>query len=118
MMARYGMLPHFNLGSDGEEGDEQREVLLRCCQVDRPRKKKASLLVKASGEFLTIHDYVSAVHPWLLGLRGKILQAAGDLLDHIPLPADTRLMVVFSAASPETVDIYTKEDWLRFQSLK
>ena len=38
-----------------------------------------SLLVEASRDFVTVHDYVSAVHPWLLSLRGDILQAAGDV---------------------------------------
>ena len=79
------------LNFTGEPG----EYLLRCCGGDRLRKKKVSLLVKASGNLgiLTIHDYLSAVHPWLMGLREEILQASGDLLDHVPLSADTRLMV-------------------------
>jgi hypothetical protein len=60
---------------------------LRCCGCDRPRKKKVSLLVEASGYdgILTIHDFVSTVHPWLMGLRGEILQAAGDLQYLVPL---------------------------------
>jgi len=25
--------------------------------------------VKATGEFLTLHDYVTQMHPWLMGMR-------------------------------------------------
>ncbi|ORY10360.1 hypothetical protein BCR34DRAFT_602198 [Clohesyomyces aquaticus] len=56
---RFGELSDYNSDSD-EEGPDN---LLRCCGIDRLRKKKQSLLVKATGEFLTIHDFVSAVHP-------------------------------------------------------
>ncbi|KAF6792054.1 hypothetical protein CSOJ01_14220 [Colletotrichum sojae] len=34
----------------------------------RPRAKDFQLELTASGEFLTIHEYVSAVHPWLMGI--------------------------------------------------
>ncbi|KAF1842322.1 uncharacterized protein K460DRAFT_409737 [Cucurbitaria berberidis CBS 394.84] len=90
---RYGMLPDFDPETD--EDEESHEHLLRCCGGERPRGKAVSLLVKATGEFLTIHDYVSAVHPWLMSLREDLLQAAGDLLDNIPLPSDAKLMVNF-----------------------
>ncbi|KAL2016675.1 hypothetical protein VTK56DRAFT_3177 [Thermocarpiscus australiensis] len=46
------------------------------------------------GGFVTVHDYVTAVHPWLMGLRGDILGALGTLNgDNAPLPAETELMV-------------------------
>ena len=81
--------------SDREGDWEPEQYLLRCCGGDRPRKKKKYLLLEASRNdgVLTIHDYLSVVHPRLMDLREDILQAAGDLLDYIPLPADTRLMV-------------------------
>ncbi|KAL0938357.1 uncharacterized protein CTRU02_204967 [Colletotrichum truncatum] len=35
----------------------------------RPRAKDTQPEATAGGEFLTIHEYVSAVHPWLMGMR-------------------------------------------------
>lgn len=49
--------------------------LSRCRGTDRPRGKNPTLPVEAPGQILTVHDYVSAVHPWLLELRNGILQA-------------------------------------------
>jgi hypothetical protein len=87
---RFGQLPDY----DPDFDEEWEPHLLRCCGSDRLRKK-VSLLVKASGDdgILTIHDFVSSVHPWLIGLRGEILQAAGDLQYLVPLPENTRLFV-------------------------
>ncbi|KAK3295754.1 uncharacterized protein B0H64DRAFT_442120 [Chaetomium fimeti] len=46
------------------------------------------------GGFVTVHDYVSALHPWLVRLRGGILGAMGtaDGLDE-PLGNETDLVV-------------------------
>jgi hypothetical protein len=41
----------------------------------------------ATAEFLTIHELISAVHPWLMGLRENSLQAAGNLQDNVPFPS-------------------------------
>lgn len=50
----FGDLPDYDPDSDKED-----EVhLLRCCRADRPRKKGQTLLVKATGAFLTIHGYL------------------------------------------------------------
>ncbi|KAF2271268.1 uncharacterized protein EI97DRAFT_364717, partial [Westerdykella ornata] len=105
--AVFGPLDDYDPDSDGE-GLSKFVHLLRCCGADRPRKKKASLVVKASGEYLTIHDYVVAVHPWLLRLRDDILAASGDLLDSKPLPADTKLVVWYGLAE---VDVLEDKEW-------
>jgi hypothetical protein len=102
---RFGQL--YDLSSD--EDDEGADTLLKCCGGDRPRKKKASLFVKASGEFVTVHDFVSAVHPWVLGLREHILQAAGDLQNNVPLPADTKLMIDYPG--PDNIVFYPEVEW-------
>ncbi|KAH7371719.1 hypothetical protein BKA66DRAFT_514065 [Pyrenochaeta sp. MPI-SDFR-AT-0127] len=110
--ARFGSLSDFD--SDSEEGPEH---LLRCCRGDRPRKTKVSLTVNATKGFLTVHDYVSAVHPWLLALREKILQASGDLQDNVPLPSDTKLMIT-SYLSPDLLVTVEEERWKRDKSKK
>lgn len=61
---------------DGEGSDMK---LLRCCGTDRPREIQP-LFVKASAKpFVTIHDYVSAVHPWLLSLQNRLLWALSEV---------------------------------------
>ncbi|KAL2283091.1 hypothetical protein FJTKL_10196 [Diaporthe vaccinii] len=60
------------------EDSSDTEFLIRCCGEDRPLRKRGQKLVvtpAASGYFVTVHDYVSAVHPWLMGLRSEILLA-------------------------------------------
>ncbi|KAL8366066.1 hypothetical protein RB595_004716 [Gaeumannomyces hyphopodioides] len=60
------------------EEDSDTEFLIRCCGQDRPLGKRGQKLVvtpAAGGHFVTVHDYVSAVHPWLMGLRANILLA-------------------------------------------
>lgn len=83
----FGDLPDHDADSD----EEEELHLLRCCRGDRPRKKGATLLVKATGAFLTIHDYLSVVHPWLLGRREDIFGAEGDLMENVPLAAKYQL---------------------------
>jgi hypothetical protein len=110
---KFGPLVDFDPDSD-EEGPEH---LLRCCGSDRPRKQKASLTVNATGDFLTVHDYVSAVHPWLMSLREKILQASGNLQDNVPLPSDTSLMIS-SYTSPDLLVTVEEEQWKQAKSKK
>lgn len=88
--------------------------LLRCCGTDRPRGKNATLLVKATGQFLTIHNYVSAVHPWLMGLREDILRAMGDAQESEPLPANTKLLVCWPG--PQELDVMEEKEWVIFRS--
>jgi hypothetical protein len=101
----FGDLPDYD-----PDSDEEDEVhLLRCCRADRPRKKGETLLVKATGAFLTIHDYLSVVHPWLLGRREDIFGAEGDLMKNEPLAANTKLMISYGL--PDQVNFNTEEDW-------
>ncbi|OIW23548.1 hypothetical protein CONLIGDRAFT_719174 [Coniochaeta ligniaria NRRL 30616] len=60
------------------EADSDTEFLIRCCGEDRPLRKSGLKLVvtpSAGNDFVTVHDYVSAVHPWLMSLRQDILKA-------------------------------------------
>lgn len=102
---RWGPLPDYDPDSD-EEGPTH---LLRCCNGDRPRKTRVSLVVNATGDFLTIHDYVSAVHPWLVSMRQNLLRAAGDLLDNEPLPMATKLVV--SCLGPNDIMVMEDAEW-------
>ena len=84
-----------------------------CCGTQRPRGKAFSVVVKPSAssgkEFVTLHDYLSTVHPWLMSLREDILGAMG-ILDDEPLAAETKIMVDYSA--PESLDMYKEAEWI------
>ena len=95
--------------SDQEEEDETCYTFDCNCE-DRPPSTKFLLTVNATEEFLTIHDYVSVVHPWLMSHREMILRASGDLLDNSPLSPSTRLMVT-SYTHPDVLVTVEEKDW-------
>jgi hypothetical protein len=82
-----------------------------CAVGERPRDKDAWLEVKAAGGFLTIHDYVSAVHPWLTGLRGDLLAALALMAagQDDPLPPETKLMAAWGF--PNEIVVVREQDW-------
>ncbi|KAI7777445.1 hypothetical protein LA080_003540 [Diaporthe eres] len=93
---------------DAEDGDGEVE-LLRCCGTDLPREIPPLLVEAAEGPYVTVHDYVAAVHPWLLGLRGNILWALNDITEGKPLPAETDLAV--GMYGPDSLNIMTEDEW-------
>jgi len=109
----FGELPDYDPDSD-EEDEEEEGHLLRCCRGDRPRKKDETLFVKTTGGFLTIHEYLSAVHPWLQPRREDIFGAEGDLMKNERLAADTKLMI--SHGLPDQVNFNTGGDWRKSMS--
>ncbi|KAI1398155.1 hypothetical protein F4819DRAFT_469383 [Hypoxylon fuscum] len=108
-MVQWGALPDYNEDED-EEGPAH---LLMCCGTKRPRGKVTSVVVKpTSTSFVTVHDYLSTVHPWLLNMRGDLLAVMG-LWDDKPLPPETKLMVDYNAL--ESLKIYNQEEWVRLR---
>lgn len=85
--------------------------LLKCCGEERPNMS-SSLRVRASGEFLTIHDYVSQLHPWLMERRQDLLGALTILNGGTAVPAETELMVAFFR--PNTLIVQKKDEWVSF----
>lgn len=65
--------------SEIDSDEEDHGDLLRCCDEDRPAKKWKLTVTPSSnldaGGFVTVHDYLSAAHPWLKSLRSEIAQA-------------------------------------------
>ncbi|KAI1109755.1 hypothetical protein F5Y14DRAFT_431321 [Nemania sp. NC0429] len=101
--SRWGPLPDYIYipDPDREEEPEGRGLhLLECCGFPRPRHIKSSIVVKPSpgNEFITIHDYLSTVHPFLLESRQNILSALGVLETDCP-PPETKLVVSHFANS-------------------
>ncbi|CEJ82304.1 hypothetical protein VHEMI02375 [[Torrubiella] hemipterigena] len=67
---------------DNEAADEE----------DDSEDKGPSLEVKSSSKpFVTIGDYVAAVHPWILSLRDEYLEKRGNEINGEKLPSDTDL---------------------------
>ncbi|KAH9230475.1 hypothetical protein K456DRAFT_55552 [Colletotrichum gloeosporioides 23] len=94
--------------SSGDDEDGEMELLLRC-DTDRP-KKAQPLVINASDTYVTVHDYLSALHPWLMGLREDIVRADNVWEDKTPV--DYRKLVV-DFILPNSLKIVDETQFLR-----
>ncbi|KAG4444403.1 hypothetical protein IFR05_000168 [Cadophora sp. M221] len=88
---------------DFDEGEMQ---LVKCCGESRPRVKQASLTVTPARDglgYVTIHDYLSVVHPWLVSLQGELKAALTTLYDQ-PLEPDVQLSVNSTTLDDVTIE--------------
>ena len=114
----YGPLPREAAYVDGEV-DPGDEHLLVCCGQKRPLGKDAKgVVVKpAAGEgpgFVTIHDFISTVHPYLMARRDEVLAAMSEDPGRTgtrPFRSETRLFVIWYSAP--YVDVLDEADWAR-----
>jgi hypothetical protein len=119
----YGPLPP---GADRDKKLDGDEQLLVCCGQKRPLGKKVTVVVKPTrgGGFVTIHDFVSTVHPYLMARRDEVLEAmdedpgrklASSTPDRTPgapfFPPETRLVVIWYSAP--YVDVLDEAYWMR-----
>ncbi|KAK0754378.1 hypothetical protein B0T18DRAFT_399044, partial [Schizothecium vesticola] len=84
-------------------GDETLDAPLyvaECCGEERPWSQDTRLKVVAGGAFITVHEYVSAVHPWLMGMRDNLLDVLGKIDGQPPWPAETKLAVLYLGPGP------------------
>ncbi|KAL2020071.1 hypothetical protein VTK56DRAFT_8875 [Thermocarpiscus australiensis] len=102
----YGPLP----GVDEAELRGGKHLLV-CCGLKRPWGRETQLVVKATGNFVTIHDFISTVHPYLMARRGDIIETMN--LDpgrtRKPFGPETKLMVTWQCA--KGVEIWDEADW-------
>lgn len=73
--------------------------LVKCCGELRLRNKKASLTLTPARDgqrFVTLHDYLSAIHQWLMSLRGELIAALSAMYD-TPQEPDAHLSVTCAA---------------------
>lgn len=104
-------------GPEGAEWDEDR--LVRCCGTARPADKDVSVVVTGTGggengHFVTVHDYLTTVHPWLIGLKSDILGAMGTLQgDDGPLGQNTELMVNYDGLASLMME--KRSEWIRLR---
>ncbi|RYP59998.1 hypothetical protein DL769_008315 [Monosporascus sp. CRB-8-3] len=91
------------------EAEEEPELLM-CCEEVRP-KEHIPLVINASEKpYLTVHDYVTALHPWLMGLRNDILQAKN--MWNYTVPPETKLAVNYQGL--DYLMIEEEEFWISF----
>lgn len=99
-------------------GDEH---LLVCCSQKRPVGKGVegkvvvtpTVTEEQGGGFVSIHDFISTVHAYLMGRRDEIIEAMNEDLGRVgrPYTPETRLMVVWSG--PGYVDVMDEAEWMR-----
>jgi len=58
----------------GDSDDEDRE-LLRCCGIACPPPPPSLEVLPTTHPFITVHDYITQVHPWIQALKPSILEA-------------------------------------------
>ncbi|KFY21737.1 hypothetical protein V493_07158 [Pseudogymnoascus sp. VKM F-4281 (FW-2241)] len=100
------------------EKDEDPPHLLKCCYTERPRHKEGGVLVtpSASGQgFVTVHDYVTTMHPWLMRNRGDILDAMNRYED---MPDAEHMDLVVGLVTPNCLTIIEKSKWVREVSMR
>ncbi|KAK3486963.1 uncharacterized protein B0T23DRAFT_407838 [Neurospora hispaniola] len=105
------------------EEDSDTEFLIKCCGEDRPLgKRELELVVTASQSagsesFVTIRDFVSAVHPWVMSMRGDILRAKDLSYENAHIPAEEyEWMVKVKYHCVEPLEIWEKRDWVESHS--
>lgn len=98
---------------DPDSDSDGEEHLLHCCEGPRPRGKKAQIVVRpASGDFVTIHCYISTVHPWLMSVNGEIEKVRADIY----MCGISDLVVDFIGVSYLQVD--GRSHWIEFAPMK
>ncbi|OIW26712.1 hypothetical protein CONLIGDRAFT_683667 [Coniochaeta ligniaria NRRL 30616] len=106
---RWGRNPDID-DADDANAALSRKYLQECNGQKRPRAKETQLVVTTSGAFLTVHEYVSAVHPWLMDMRETLLDVLGKVQGNKPWPTETKLVVVDFGSGP--LGIGDEKQWV------
>lgn len=90
---------------DADEGgdDGLGRNLARCCGQSRPRAPAPLVVGPSTKPYLTVDDYVMAVHAWFRTHRDSILAARGVHQDG-PVPASTSFYANFLGLDTITLD--------------
>jgi hypothetical protein len=92
-----------------DETFEPNIYLLECCGQKRPWSYDKQLQVTAQGDFLTVHEFVSAVHPWLMAMRDTILEALRYI--NGTAPPEAELTVLRFGCGPVRIGHEDKWAW-------
>jgi hypothetical protein len=94
-----------NLNYEGFDED------IRPAPEDLPPTFEPLVVTASNGEFVSVHDYVTAVHPWLMARREQILRARNVADDrYTPEEVEERLLVAVQNA--EMVVAEDEQEWL------
>lgn len=93
---------------DFDPGNLDPDLGIPICPI---RTEDYHLTVTAAGDYLTIHEYVSAVHPWLMSIRETLLEALWYTDGRNAKWTSESKMVVVSAVG--SVHVGAEEDWIR-----
>lgn len=101
-------------GSDGDGEDEddddegERGDLLECCGEKRPQPPGPLVIHATTKEYVTVHDFVSAVHPWLMQHFSDIWEAL-HIWDGDEYDQSQKLVVSYSDL--ESLSIISEDMW-------
>lgn len=96
---------------DEEDLDAEEYELAKCCDEYVPTSW-GPIVVRASGKsYVTIHDLLTTVHPWLMARREEVLSCLGQSNGDPPMPMETRLVVDYDL--PNRLEIEVEHNWLR-----
>jgi hypothetical protein len=84
---------------DDGYGDQDGRNLMSCCGERRPCPPPPIIVKASTHPFVTIHDFIAAVHPWLQAVKDDILNARGVFEDG-RLPADTPMFICPCVLTP------------------
>ncbi|KAL8305850.1 hypothetical protein RB597_003468 [Gaeumannomyces tritici] len=77
-----------------------------------PPKFDPVVVTASNGQFVTIHDYLSTVHPWLVERRLLILRSRYELIDDNKVVTGDERILVF-ADPPNSLDADLEDEGLR-----
>ncbi|KAK3904826.1 hypothetical protein C8A05DRAFT_13332 [Staphylotrichum tortipilum] len=84
---------------------------IRPSAADLPPTFEPVVVTASNGEFVSVHDYVTVVHPWLMARREQILRARHVADDHYtPGVVEERMLVVVQNA--EMIVAEDEQEWL------
>jgi hypothetical protein len=90
--------------------EDDRDGPCRCCGRPPPVSQILTVKAKTDEDFVTIGDYIVAVHRWIMSLREDLLWACEDEPES-RLPDDAVLLL--DVSEPSTVWIHDPEEWAR-----
>ncbi|KAK1759002.1 hypothetical protein QBC47DRAFT_97382 [Echria macrotheca] len=111
---------------DWERSKEEPPVQI-CCGVARPTGKGSEVVVQgtgAPGGFVTVHDFLTTMHAYLMSRREDILEAMHmDLLrkrlGSEDIGSDTKLIVTpMTLMGVPSITVSTEKEWTRFNRVR
>ncbi|SPO07080.1 uncharacterized protein DNG_09774 [Cephalotrichum gorgonifer] len=84
--------------SETEKGDSEPK-LRTCCGEHRPKGPPPLLVSASTRPYVTVHDFVTAVHPWISQFEDDIRRLLG-IIEGERLPSHIDLFVNFLGLSP------------------